>query len=135
MIEKVIHKNRLYAYILRSSYKKKGIHFFTERRDTMQMGHISYKSEHKILAHHHPLKKKLVNTTSEALIIKKGIIKVKFYDERNSKKIFKSKILKKGDVILILRGGHGFEIIKNVEMIEIKQGPFIEKNNKVRLKK
>ena len=42
--------------------------------------------------------------------------------------------MKKGDVILILRGGHGFDVIKNVEMIEIKQGPFVIKNNKIRIK-
>ena len=60
MIEKITHKNRLYAYILRSSFKKKGIHFFTDKNDTMQMGYINYETNHKILAHHHPPKKKIV---------------------------------------------------------------------------
>ena len=69
------------------------------------------------------------------MIIKRGIIKVNFFDEKKKKKYFKSKILKKGDIILILRGGHGFTVIKNVEMFEIKQGPFNPKVSKVRVLK
>ncbi len=133
MIEKIKYKKKIYAIIIKSKFKKKGIHFFTKNEDAFQLGHINYKTNHKIIPHYHPNKKKVVNTTSEALIIKKGIIKVNFFDEKNQTKIFKSKILKKGDIILILRGGHGFDIIKTVEMVEIKQGPFSIKNSKVRV--
>ena len=133
MIEKIIHKKKVYALIIRSSFKKKGIHFFTKHTDSFQLGYIDYKTNHKIVPHYHPREKKIINTTSEALIIKKGSIQVNFFDVKNQKKYFKSKILKKGDIILILRGGHGFNVIKNVEMIEIKQGPYFPKNSKVRI--
>ncbi len=135
MIEKITHKKKIYAIIIRSKFKKRGIHFFTENKDTFQLGYINYKTNHQIIPHYHPNKKKIVNTTTEALIIKRGIIKVNFFDEKKKKKYFKSKILKKGDIILILRGGHGFTVIKNVEMFEIKQGPFNPKVSKVRVLK
>ena len=37
-------------------------------------------------------------------------------------------------MILLMSGGHGFKVLKKLEMIEIKQGPFIGKKDKVRLK-
>ena len=43
-----------------------------------------------------------------------------------------SHILNKGDVIILMRGGHGFHVIEEVEMIEVKQGPYIGQNDKVR---
>jgi hypothetical protein len=45
-----------------------------------------------------------------------------------------SRTLAAGDVMLI-RGGHGFEVIEDLEMIEVKQGPYAGDLDKVRLKK
>ena len=64
------------------------------------------------------------------MLVKKGIIKVIFYDEKK-KNIKQDKILKKGDLILLFNGGHGFEVLKDVEIIEIKQGPFYKDKDKV----
>ena len=41
-----------------------------------------------------------------------------------------SRILKKNDIILLLKGGHGFEVIQDIEMIEVKQGPYNIKTDK-----
>ena len=35
-----------------------------------------------------------------------------------------SRILEAGDVILLATGGHGFEVLEEIEMIEVKQGPY-----------
>ena len=70
---------------------------------------------------------------SELLIIFSGKLKVFFY---NKKKIrVKSVILNKKDMILLLAGAHGFKVLKKIEMIEVKQGPFKERQDKIRLKK
>ena len=47
---------------------------------------------------------------------------VDFYNQ--FKKYLFSKILKEKDIIMLVHGGHGFKILKDVEMIEIKQGPY-----------
>ena len=67
------------------------------------------------------------------MFIKKGILKVKFYDKKN-KDLKKDRILKKNDIILLLKGGHGFEVIKDIEMIEVKQGPYVKSQDKVLIK-
>jgi hypothetical protein len=33
---------------------------------------------------------------------------------------------------MLVHGGHGFKVLKNVEMIEIKQGPYILSKDKVK---
>jgi hypothetical protein len=40
--------------------------------------------------------------------------------------------LEAGDVILLVSGGHGFEVIEEVEMIEVKQGPYLGEHDKTR---
>ena len=62
--------------------------------------------------------------------MKKGILKVMFYDEKN-KNIKKDTILKKDDIILLLKGGHGFEVLKDVEIVEVKQGPYQKNTDKI----
>ena len=37
-----------------------------------------------------------------------------------------------GDVILLSSGGHGFEMLENSEIIEVKQGPFAGNIDKTR---
>ncbi|MDC1280639.1 hypothetical protein N8Z07_04990, partial [Pelagibacteraceae bacterium] len=56
--------------------------------------------------------------------------KVQFYNEKGIS-IKKEKKLYKDDVIILFKGGHGFEVTKNCEIIEIKQGPYIKKKDKI----
>ena len=73
--------------------------------------------------------KRLVNFSSEVLIIKKGQLKVNFFNTKG-RKIPKTKILYKNDIIILFQGGHGFEVEKNCEIIEVKQGPYLEGKDK-----
>jgi hypothetical protein len=43
-----------------------------------------------------------------------------------------SRTLHGGDVILLIKGGHGFEVEEDVEMFEIKQGPYAGDADKTR---
>jgi hypothetical protein len=58
------------------------------------------------------------------------VLRVDFY---NNKKIYLfSKFLREKDIIMLVHGAHGFKVIKNVQMLEIKQGPYINKLDKVK---
>ncbi len=48
------------------------------------------------------------------------------------KKYLFSKILKPKDIIMLVKGGHGFKVLKEVQMIEIKQGPYSLSKDKVK---
>ncbi len=130
-IQKIIHKRELYALIVKKDdqFKKKGVNFATDDHSLLQLGFLKHKKKHKIDSHIHIKRKRKINYLSECLIIKKGILKIKFFDEKK-KDIKKDKILKKDDIILLFKGGHGFDILKDVEIIEVKQGPYSKYKDK-----
>tara|TARA_Y100000590_G_C15747663_1_gene1022798 strand:- start:1979 stop:2413 length:435 start_codon:yes stop_codon:yes gene_type:complete len=123
MIEKIIYKKKLLALIVRGNYRnKKGITFFTPNESTQQFGYMKHKKGHIIKPHLHKKRITKISYTTEVILILKGSIRVDFYNLH--KKYLFSKILKEKDIIMLVHGGHGFKIIKNVEMLEIKQGPY-----------
>ena len=111
------------ALIVRASYRrKKGITFFTQNESTQQFGYMKHKRDHIIKPHLHKKRLTKIYYTSEVIVILKGILRVDFYNQ--FKKYLFSKILKPSDIIMLVSGGHGFKILKDVEMLEIKQGPY-----------
>ena len=111
------------ALIVRSRYRrKKGITFFTQNESTQQFGYMKHKRDHIIKPHLHKKRLTKIYYTSEVILILKGILRVDFYNR--FKKYLFSKILKPSDIIMLVSGGHGFKILKDVEMLEIKQGPY-----------
>ena len=117
-------------------YKKKkfkGIEFFTPKPENFQIGLMNHPKNHVINPHFHINRKKTIKHMSELLIIYSGKLKVYFYNKNKSRA--KSLILNKKDMILLISGGHGFKVLEKVEMLEIKQGPFLGDQDKIRLKK
>jgi hypothetical protein len=55
---------------------------------------------------------------------------VDFYNAE--RRYLESRILHTGDTIILVSGGHGFEILDDTEMIEVKQGPYLGDNDKTR---
>ena len=64
------------------------------------------------------------------MFIKSGELRVDFYSDE--KQYLQSAILSSGDVILLASGGHGFEVLQEVEMFEVKQGPYAGDQDKTR---
>ena len=123
MIEKIIHKNKMLALIVRGKYRnKKGVNFFTDKSATQQFGYIKHSKKHFIKPHIHKKRITKISYTTEVLLLLKGVVRVDFYNQY--KKYLYSKILKKNDIIMLVHGGHGFNVLKDVEMLEIKQGPY-----------
>tara|TARA_Y100000768_G_scaffold359556_1_gene316156 strand:+ start:548 stop:946 length:399 start_codon:yes stop_codon:yes gene_type:complete len=131
MIKKVKHKDILYAIIV-SNYEQKneGIEFITDGNSLLEFGIMNYKAGHKIQPHQHKPYDRLTSGTNEVLFIKKGRVCVDFFDENQIH--FLSETLKKDDWIILLSGGHGFSIIDDSEMIEVKNGPYANDDDKVR---
>ena len=133
MIEKIIHKKKLLALIVRGKYrKKKGITFFTPNESTQQFGYMNHKKKHIIKPHLHKKRITKILYTTEVILLLKGVLRVDFYNF-NRKYLF-SKILKQKDIIMLVHAGHGFKILKDVEMLEIKQGPYSLIKDKIKFK-
>ena len=83
-----------------------------------------------IQPHVHNSAQRQVQFTKETLFIRKGKVRVDFYTDEQI--YIESYILETGDVILLSEGGHGFEILEETEMIEVKQGPYVGEQDKTR---
>tara|TARA_B110000858_G_C17798237_1_gene473685 strand:- start:1312 stop:1731 length:420 start_codon:yes stop_codon:yes gene_type:complete len=125
------NKKILYALIIKKKRKfvKKGVDFLTKDQDLLQLGFINHKKNHHIKSHIHLKKPRVINYCTEVLLIEKGKVKIKFFDNKNSD-LKKDKILNKGDIIILFQGGHGFKFLKKTQIIEIKQGPYVEGKDK-----
>lgn len=130
MVNYISDGNATLAIIIPADYSKEGIEFFTPSEYSQQMAYMKHKAGHIIVPHVHNHIERQVMNTQEVLIIKKGTLRVDFYS--NEQKYLESKIVKTGDVIMLVSGGHGFEILEDVEMIEIKQGPYLGDLDKLR---
>ncbi len=126
----VINKGKLLAIIIPSDYHKNGVEFFTPNDSSLQLAFMSHPKEKSIEAHIHNVVPRKIMCTNEVLIIRKGKLRIDFYDENQV--YLESYILQKGDTILLSSGGHGFKCLTKVDMVEIKQGPYLGELDKVR---
>lgn len=129
-VEEVKKKNKLLAMIIRDSYECEGVDFITPNAYSQQVAYMHHPAGKTIDAHVHNLVHRNVVMTQEVLFIKKGVLRVDFYDEYED--YLESRDLHAGDVILLVSGGHGFQALEEVEMIEVKQGPYAGEEDKRR---
>ncbi len=129
MNEDIVIDGQLCAIIIKADYDESGIRFFTANDLSQQLASMSYKPGKVIPAHTHQLVRREVFRTQEALFIRKGKLRVDFYTAGQDYRC--SRVLEKGDVILLIAGGHGFEVLEELNMIEVKQGPYAGDQDKV----
>ena len=130
MIENITNNGKLLSVIIRASYKSDGIEFFTPDDFSQQLAYMNRAKDYVIPPHVHNSVQRDVHFTQEVLVIKSGKVRVDYYDD--SMKYIESRILHQGDVVLLAYGGHGFQMLEDSEMIEVKQGPYAGENDKVR---
>lgn len=129
-VEEVRKKNRLLAMIIRNHYECDGVDFITPDEYSQQVAYMHHPTGKVIDAHVHNLVHRIVVMTQEVLFIKKGTLRVDFYDEYED--YLESRDLHAGDIILLVSGGHGFQVLEEVEMVEVKQGPYTGDQDKRR---
>lgn len=131
MIQTVTDKGKLIALIVHSNYNKPGVNFLTPSCFSQQLAYIHHPEGHLIDAHKHNLINREVFYTQEVLFIKKGKLQVDLYDDNHT--FLESHVLAEGDVVLLAAGGHGFKVLEELEMYEVKQGPYVG-DDKIRFK-
>ena len=132
MIEKIFIGNNLAAILVRRDFKSSGIQFFTDPEFSQQLGYMSRPKGYVIEPHIHKDVSRQVIKTQEVLFIKSGKLLVEFYD--NDKKFAKSRVLETGDIILLAECGHGFKMLEETEIFEVKQGPYAGEEDKIRFR-
>lgn len=129
-VEKIEFGGRTFAIIVSGRFREPGVHFFTPSTFSQQIGYMRHGQGKVIAPHLHNPVSREVQYTSEVLLIRKGRLRVDFYSE--DREYLDSRELTAGDVILLVQGGHGFKVLDEVEMIEVKQGPYAGDQDKTR---
>lgn len=129
-VERFEHEGEMYALIVRNEFSRPGINFFTPGHLSQQLAYMRHPAGKVIEAHFHNPVPRSVSYSQETLFIKRGRLRVDFFDTKQN--YLESRELKAGDVILLIKGGHGFEVLEELEMIEVKQGPYAGDQDKTR---
>ncbi len=129
-VERIEHEGKLIALVLRSSYSTDGIAFFTPDSFSQQLAYMKRAPGYVIPPHVHNPVSREVHNTLEALFIRRGRVRVDLYSD--SREYLSSHVLAGGDVVLLASGGHGFEMLEETEIVEVKQGPYAGDQDKTR---
>ena len=128
--ELITYQSQTMAIIVRENFHKQGIHFFTPNDYSQQLAYMSHATGKEIQPHVHKKVQREVHYTQETLFIRKGKLQVDFYSDDQI--YLESRVLEAGDVILLIKGGHGFKVIEDLEMFEVKQGPYAGDEDKIK---
>ncbi len=118
------------AIVLYAGYTHEGVVFLTPDIYSQQLGYMHHPAGYVIQPHVHNPVPREVQYTKEVLFIRSGKVRADFYD--NDRNYLESIILNQGDVLLLAYGGHGFEMLEESEMVEVKQGPYAGGADKTR---
>jgi len=122
MIEKIEWKGKVLATVLRKGYDEEGVNFITSPDDPLQLGVLKHRGGTRIKAHSHKNNPRVIRQIQEVLYIEYGKVEVEFFDDKGKR--VAGRILNSGDTILLRSGGHGFNVLEDSKIIEIKQGPY-----------
>ena len=106
LVESIIHAGHVLALIISGRFREPGIHFFTPADFSQQLAYMEHPAGKLIAPHVHNPVPREVRYTQEVLFIRKGRLRVDFYDHAQT--YLRSRMLEAGDVVLLIEGGHGF---------------------------
>ena len=118
------------CYIVHAEFAPSVTTFVTPSDHKQQVGFIAYPAGDYVQRHLHlPLERHIVGT-SEVVYVRSGLCLLDVYDD--AKELVASRELRTGDLVLMVGGGHGFRMIEDTLLIEVKQGPYLECEEKER---
>tara|TARA_B100000575_G_scaffold165501_1_gene132340 strand:- start:6585 stop:6977 length:393 start_codon:yes stop_codon:yes gene_type:complete len=122
--------NKLLAMIFTPGDYKNEKHFLTEDSNELQIAQFNLDEGTEIKRHIHRHQERKINNTSEVIIVNEGSLELEIYDE--DLKLVTQEIVHQGQVIALFNGGHGFRTLSQSKFLEVKQGPYVEEEDKER---
>ena len=125
-----MHDGEVIAIVVRAGFTPEGIQFVSQNDYALQLGAMKRPAGYEVVPHAHlPIRRESIGT-QEVLFVKSGKIRVDFYNPE--RRFLESRELGSGDVILMVSGGHGIEVVEEAVIFEVKNGPFVEGADKQR---
>jgi hypothetical protein len=81
-----------------------------------------YPAGGEIARHMHlPIERHVVGTT-EVIVVQQGRCEVDIYGQ--DRRVVATRELRVGDILIAVSGGHGFRVLDDTILLEVKQGPY-----------
>jgi len=114
----------LARHIPASAAWNEGLSFFSQDNEYIQVGVWGYSAGKELKAHIHNEVPREVLWTQEVIFVRTGKIRANIYNTSETK--VAELIVGSGDIIILLRGGHGYDIIEDgTQVLEVKNGPYV----------
>jgi hypothetical protein len=100
-----------------------GLNFYSKSDEYLQVGVWGYGSGIRLPGHIHRSLRREALRTQEVIFVRQGRIRAAIYTDAGEE--VAQLELAAGDILLLLGGGHGYEILEDrTEVLEIKNGPY-----------
>jgi len=121
-VERIGDRGRSLACIIHAEFQPDATEFVTPDDFTQQVGFVVHEAGQEIARHkHRPIDRCIVGT-GEVLIVRKGRCEVDLYNESGA--LISTRELRTGDILILVCGGHGFRMLEDTVLLEVKQGPY-----------
>jgi len=122
---KIFERNgKILAKLITEDDWKPGLGFFSEPSEFIQVGTWLYNQGKDLTDHFHQRFNRIAERTCEVVYMVNGRMKVRLYTL--SKELVEIFEIKKGDTLILLDSGHGYEILDSgTKVLEVKNGPFM----------
>ncbi len=122
--ERIADGDQTLAIVIRGKEWEEGLNFVSSEGDYQQVGIWGYDKGKNLSPHIHLSVPREVTRTQEVVYVKEGRVRADIYTEQEE--FFTSVELNEGDTIILLNGGHGYEILEdNTKVLEVKNGPYV----------
>ena len=129
-MKQIIHMGRVLALIIDNSPEDNGYKFYTNDDNILQFGRMCHEAGQLIAPHVHTPYKRETLGTNEVIYIEQGRLKVNFYADDRS--FLQTEIVDSGTWLVLIGGGHGFEVLEKTVIFEVKNGPYAADKDKTR---
>lgn len=129
---KFIENGLVYAYLIHSNFTSEGVNFITDNNSEFQLGIMSRDTSTPVMPHLHNEIERKVKTTSEFLNFRKGKAIIRIRAHANTEDVAFEVV--QGDSVLFTGIGiHSVDFLEPTQLLEIKQGPYDPKLDKIYL--
>ena len=122
-VELISANGQTLCYVIRAKTRPRQTTFITPPEAKQQVGFIVYPKDSTIPRHIHRPLERHIKGMAEVLVVRIGHCQIEIYDEQKS--LVAVRDLFQNDVIVMVGGGHGFRILEDTVLLEIKQGPYL----------
>lgn len=122
LLEQVVHDGIVLMYIVHAHTAPDQTMFLTPPEFNLQLGFIVHEKGHEIPRHVHlPIERHTVGS-QEVIVVQRGSCDVDVYTD--DRQIVSTHRVTQGDVLIAVNGGHGFHMVEDTVLLEVKQGPY-----------